>query len=128
MTSIRTFLFSLALVATLSGMARADMSSAFLDAVSGGDTSMVGDLLAKGADVNSRGDGGMTGLMQAATGGNLDLVKLLVEKGATLDLKNDLGATAMDLAMKAGKQKVAEYLLQQAGAGVGDLLKGATGG
>jgi hypothetical protein len=52
-------------------------------------------LLEKGAEVNSRGDGGRTPLHYAAQWGHLDVVTLLIESGADLTLETDFDHTPL---------------------------------
>jgi ankyrin repeat protein len=61
----------------------------------------VADLLLRyGADVNARGDQGMTPLHAAALGGNLDLADLLLKRGANPALKDDAGQTPLQIAAR----------------------------
>ena len=113
----------------------AGMESALLEAVGGNDISQVTKLLGGGADINEKGENGLTSLMKASSLGNLDMVKLLVEKGAKLNLSSDLGLSALDMAQAAGKEKIVEYLkgkgakslkdsaMEKAEEAVGDLMK-----
>ena len=51
-------------------------------------------LLRKGADVNARGDIGLTPLHCAAAKGNLEIVKILIEHRADKDIRDDFGELA----------------------------------
>lgn len=102
-------------------------------AVSYGDVELTRILIAGGADVNHRGDGGRTVLMLAAAGGfhvpcgndplvtsypgNAELVGSLLEAGARTEDRDEEGNTALMLAARNGRSRSAELLLG-AGAGV----------
>jgi len=68
-------------------------------------------LIAAGADVNARQQGGYTPLHTAAANGLLALAELLVASGADPQAPNDAGQTPIDLANQAGHLDVAEALL-----------------
>jgi ankyrin repeat protein len=51
--------------------------------------------LDKGADVNTKGDDGMTALMVAVRKINPSAVEYLLEKGADINAKDNLGRTAL---------------------------------
>jgi ankyrin repeat protein len=70
-------------------------------------------LLAKGANVNVKGERRMTPLMIASIKGKLDIVKLLIAKGADVNAANFTGLTALHLAAGAGSNACVEYLLQK---------------
>jgi ankyrin repeat protein len=57
-------------------------------------------LLRHGADVNARGDQGMTPLHCAALNGNLEMAELLLKRGADPTLKDDAGDTALQMASR----------------------------
>lgn len=67
-------------------------------------------LIAHGADVNARQEGGFTPLHSAAQNGNLELVDLLLKHGADPHAKTDEGKTARDFAMEGGHAGVAMRL------------------
>lgn len=67
-------------------------------------------LLDKGADINWRGYGGNTVLMDAVINGELDKVKLLLEYGADINAKNDRGWTVIQLAAIVGQREVFTFL------------------
>jgi adenosylhomocysteine nucleosidase len=73
-------------------------------------------LLAAGADVNARQQGGWTPLMAAAQNGDAETVDCLVAAGADPWLVNDAGESAADLAERAGHANVVDRLVR---AGVG---------
>src|SRR5439155_1695549 len=72
--------------------------------------SMVGLLLAHGADVNARNSGGVTALMIAAAKGHADVVELLVRAGADVGAQTDHGDTALSIARARGDPKVIKLL------------------
>lgn len=99
------------------------MDPCWEDAVRRGDTEIVRDLLARGADANARDRYGQTGVMLAAHGGHLATVQLLVEHGADLNITAKFGLSAMMLAVVAGHEEIA-LALARAGA---DLTLRGTG-
>src|SRR4029077_676507 len=79
---------------------------------------IVSDLVAAGADVNSRDETGLTPLMMAAAAGNAEIASTLITAGADVNAKNTEGHTALDLAekpevidvlKKAGAKQVPEH-------------------
>jgi ankyrin repeat protein len=67
-------------------------------------------LVAAGADVNARQQGGVTPLQEAAANGAADLVRLLLEHGADPAARDDNGRTAADWAREHGQSAVLEIL------------------
>jgi ankyrin repeat protein len=65
-------------------------------AASDGKPRLVAQMLAAGADINGKGDHGMTPLMCAAKNGHSKVVKLMVNEGADLERKAN-GKTAFRL-------------------------------
>jgi ankyrin repeat protein len=72
-----------------------------LAALAGPNPELVPDLLAAGADVSGRGDGGFSPLHSAAAHGNAGAVRALLAAGADPSATNDAGATPADLARGA---------------------------
>jgi len=68
-------------------------------------------LLSKGIDINARGDGGDTMLINAARHGNEEMVKLLVENKADINVKTRRGKSALDEAALNAHVQIADYLL-----------------
>jgi hypothetical protein len=79
-------------------------------------------LLAKGADVNAKSNGGLTPLHQAAYHGHKDLAELLLSKGADVNAKANHDETPLFLAAGTGHKDVAELLLDK-GADVNSKAK-----
>lgn len=52
-------------------------------------------LIEKGADVNTRDEGGMSVLEQAASANHIELVRLLLSKGANVNTADGIGATPL---------------------------------
>jgi ankyrin repeat protein len=67
-------------------------------------------LIAAGADVDARQQGGVTPLHEAAANGRLDLVELLLEHGADRLARDDQGRDAADFARDAGHETIVERL------------------
>jgi len=78
-----------------------------------GNTEIVKMLLDKGAEINSKDDGGYTPLMLAAYSDflNAAVVKMMLEKGAPIDARGNDGETALTLARKKGNTEVVQLLL-----------------
>lgn len=70
-------------------------------------------LLKRGADPNSRAEGGMTALMFAAEKGDTLLVKLLVLNGADLELTFVEGTTPLIISVLNQHFEVAHFLLEK---------------
>jgi ankyrin repeat protein len=86
-----------------------------LCALAYGNTEIVSDLIAAGADVNEQGGELSTEspLMSAAARGFMDTVELLLNAGADVNAVSESnGKTALQLAIEQGKTDVAELLKQ----------------
>lgn len=64
-----------------------DMHPALIMAAGSGHTEIVKLLMERGADVNLRGDEGMTALFAATAAGHTEIVKLFIDKGADVNAK-----------------------------------------
>jgi hypothetical protein len=74
------------------------------------DRGVVETLIARSADVNGRGGGGVRPLHLAASRGDLSICELLIGQGADVAAKMDDGMTADAIAGKRGHAAVAEQL------------------
>lgn len=70
-------------------------------------------LLAYGANVNLRGGGGSTPLMNAALAGSLEAARLLVDKGALINAKDESGMTALFYASLSGATNLVKFLINK---------------
>lgn len=86
---------------------------AVIEAVTLGEADRVREFLDSGFDVNTKGKGGWSLLMDAAQNGDIRMVKLLVSRKALLDDVNDMGWTALMCAAVSGREDVAIFLLAQ---------------
>ena len=104
-----------------------------------GDTSLVSELLARGADPNGANDRGWTPLHQAGYGNDLRLARLLLEAGARTDLSaHGEGGTPLAAALFWGHATTADFLAERevtphnlriaAGLGRRDLIDGFVDG
>jgi Ankyrin repeats (many copies) len=80
------------------------------NAVTSGDKSAVGTLLANGANVNERTSGGQTPLILAVIFGHTELVRVLVKAGADPELRDNLGLNAIEWAKRRGLTEALEIL------------------
>ena len=90
-------------------------ASALHYAVMKGALPMVGLLLQRGADVNSRTKSGTTPLHTAVLYGHFEVAEYLLEKGADVNAKSASGVTPLNLALAANFQRI-EKLLRGRGA------------
>ena len=79
-------------------------------AVAGGNVEIVQELLAHGADVLARQEGGFTPLHSAAGEGREEMERLLLAHGADGAARSDAGKTPADLARDRGHETIAELL------------------
>ena len=75
-------------------------------------SSIVHDLLQRGALPNAKNGQGYTALMIAARAEHADIVKLLIEAGADRSLRNFKRETAADIATSVGNTAIAQMLKQ----------------
>lgn len=74
---------------------RTRLGRELFSAAEAGDLGKVRELLAQGADVNTRGDKGLMPLHCAAYGGHVEIAELLIEKGADVNATSYLGKTPL---------------------------------
>lgn len=91
---------------------RGDLDYELLKASFEGDTSLVAELLKRGASVNSA-CGALTPLIAASVRGHVGVVELLLSKGAEVDKRTEKGPTALMQASLGGHRRVVELLLER---------------
>lgn len=79
-------------------------------AVFGGNSEILGLLIARGAKLDARAPNGQTALMVAVKLDKLNLVKMLIDADADMDLADYEGVSALQLAKKLGLTEIAAYL------------------
>ena len=106
--------------ATLS-MALASLGPPFGNPAGFGNAKLIQGLLDHGADVNARGPGGRSILMDLVNSDSLpvETVTTLIERGADTNTRTEGGQTALDFAMQRGQTPIVD-LLVQAGAKPGN--------
>jgi ankyrin repeat protein len=79
-----------------------------------GNTALVKEVIARGADVNAKDEEGRTPLMVAAGSEYFspDTIQLLIDAGADLNAVSAGGETALDFAKRAGQAQVVELLVK----------------
>jgi ankyrin repeat protein len=97
--------------APVDAVTRNDMANQPLHAASaGGNASICAKLIAAGADVNARQQGGFTPLHEAAHRDDVAMVDLYLRSGADRSLHADDGKTALDIAREHGHARIIELL------------------
>ena len=84
---------------------------ALIQALSAGEFTKAKELIAKGADPNSKDSQGGTALMWAAERGQAELVETLIAKGSRVNEKDPAGSTALMNAVSNGNVAIARILL-----------------
>ncbi|RUL96420.1 ankyrin repeat domain-containing protein [Rhizobium chutanense] len=105
---MRRFLTSVALFLSATVAAAGDP---LFDAVSAGNTVAVEQLLASGADVNSRTRDQATPLTNAALGNQLSVAELLIARNADVMARNSGGFTPLHAAAFSGSVPISKLLL-----------------
>ena len=95
---------------------RAAKWAPLLATVVSGDIQAVEDLLAKGVDVNAKGERGLSAFHLAAVFGHKDIAELLIEKGADVNARAESsmwgeGMTVLHWSCVKGRKGVAELLI-----------------
>jgi ankyrin repeat protein len=67
-------------------------------------------LIARGANVNCRGEEGGSPLHEAAGSGQIEFARLLLDHGANINAKDDLGKTPLTIATEFKKTEMAKFL------------------
>src|SRR6267143_6187620 len=67
-------------------------------------------LIARGANVNCRGEEGVSPLHEAAGSGQLEVAKLLLDHGANINAKDDNGKTPLTIALEYKQTEMAKLL------------------
>ncbi|QJT94912.1 ankyrin repeat domain-containing protein [Wolbachia endosymbiont of Diaphorina citri] len=77
-----------------------------------GNLDKVKDLIAQGADLETKDNNGNTALHNACSNGHLKVVEYLIEKGASLKAKNKEGKTPLDLAVQKDYADIVQTIEQ----------------
>ena len=80
-----------------------------------GNIEVVELLISKGADVNAKGDGGLTPLSRAAKNGEKETAELLIAKGADVNAKTKRGDTPLDVAILLNQPEIADIIRKHGG-------------
>ncbi len=72
-------------------------------------------LIARGAEVDARGEGGYTSLHEVAGGGRIEFAKLLLDHGADINARGDDGKTPLTIAMESNQTEMANFLRGRGG-------------
>ena len=109
---LRTAAIVACILLPVSGIAaEPSMTEQLFRAAENGYLEQIKTLLAKGGNVNARGNDDQTVLMAAARWGNLEVVKLLIDKGADVIATNMVGETALSLvSAKKDRSDIVQYL------------------
>ena len=82
-------------------------------AVMKGEMPLVGLLVQRGADVNSRTKSGTTPLHTAVLYGRYEIAEYLLDKGSDIDARSSSGATALSLADAARFERISKMLKER---------------
>lgn len=82
-----------------------------LDAATAGDAAAVQAALDAGADIDARGDAGMTALVTATKANSVDAARLLIEAGADVNAKDDIQDSAYLYAGARGHDEILQLAL-----------------
>jgi ankyrin repeat protein len=84
-------------------------------AAAGKHRAIVDLLLAAGADVNARQEGGWVPLHEAAQDGDATMIASFLTRGADVNARNDAGLTPLAIALSHSRAEAAELLRQHGG-------------
>ena len=87
--------------------------SSIHDAANGGNIEAVKQHIAAGADVNAKGEEGLTPLQYATFHGHKEVAELLIAKGADVNAKDEGGETPLLYAATFGHKEIAELLIAE---------------
>ena len=90
-----------------------DSEVPLIEACTEGWTEHVAALIAKGHDVNRRGDEGDSPLIEAALANEPEIIKLLLAAGAKINQHNNAGGTPLWHACMRGNKEAAAVLLEK---------------
>ncbi len=82
-------------------------------AIMNDDANLIQAILHHGYEINLKGQGGQTPLMDAILNGKLEVTKYLLENGADPMITEDHGYTAMDAAAFAGQYEIINILVKR---------------
>ncbi|MGW9157234.1 ankyrin repeat domain-containing protein [Microbacterium sp. NPDC055665] len=88
-----------------------DATRDLLDAATTGDADAVRAALGDGADLEARGDGGMTALVAATKANHVDAARALIEAGADVNAKDDIQDSAYLYAGARGHDEILRLTL-----------------
>jgi uncharacterized protein len=95
------------------GLVGSAVAGELYDAAGVGDLAAVKLILARGSDVDERGQNAETALIAAALADRAEIVELLLAHGADVQARNAGGFTALHAAAYAGSVPVTELLLHE---------------
>lgn len=113
MNIIRTQILICLFCLVVASPARANRASRLIIAASRGQTTTIGILLSRGADVNEQDIYGNTALAFAAGNGHTATVMLLLDNGADANIKNKYGETALMVAARNAHIEIVRALLDK---------------
>jgi ankyrin repeat protein len=95
------------------GLADENKGLTLVKAAKSRDFKLIQALLNQGADVNAKGDTGMTALMYAAMYGELETAKILIDRGADVQYRDEHGMTPLLAGCMMGHADIVKLLLDK---------------